>query len=55
MMMVFVPTLSGRLCDALPDATAAAFTFMVAPAKAAVGVTVVAVTPFTTFAVRKPL
>ena len=50
-VMVLGPTVKGRFCEALPEITAIPFTVMVAPGSAAVGVTVIDVTPFTTLAV----
>ena len=49
--MVFAPTLSEIDPDALPEVTAVPLTVRVAPASAAVGVTVRLVVPLATLAV----
>ena len=49
-VMVFVPTFSGIAPDAVPDATAIPFTFIVVLASVAVGVKVILVVVFGTLA-----
>ena len=50
-LILFTPTTSGKLADAVPEATAVPFTFTVAAASLVVGVTVIVVTVFATLAV----
>ena len=51
MLIVFTPTDKAIGADAVPDATIALFTSIVAFGSAAVGVTVIDATPFATFTV----